>query len=128
VTEWARLALAEPDEVKRASIGGVAKVFARLAERESAWNPGLEGWNVERSPVVMEWEDRGRLKERRGALLRLLQLRLGQEVPPDVQQAIQVQTDLAVLSAWFDQAVTVADLDQARHFLGLANGAATPTG
>jgi hypothetical protein len=122
VAEWARLALAEPDEARRGSIGGIAKIFANLAGRESVWNPVLEGWNVERSPVIMEWEQMGEKKASRQRLLRLLQLRLGQEMPPDVQLVIQQQQDLATLSTWFDQAVTVAGLDQVRHFLGLANG------
>jgi hypothetical protein len=128
IAEWARLATAEPDEVKRASIGGVAKVFARLADREAVWKPVLEGWNVERSPVVLEWEMKGELRASRQKLLRVFQVRLGQEVPPDVQQAVQEQQDLAVLAAWFDQALTVPDMEQARRFLGLANGAARPGG
>jgi hypothetical protein len=122
VAEWARLATQEPDEERRASIGGLAKVFARLAEREAVWNPVLEGWNVERSPVIMEWEERGRLKDKRESLLRLLEIRFNQSIPADVLQAVQQQIDRAILSQWFDESVLARDMDAVRHVIGLTNG------
>ena len=63
---------------------------------------------------------------RLGKACRQLQLQLGQEVPPDLKQAIQQQKDLATITGWLEQVLTVADLDQARHVLGLTNGSAKP--
>ena len=128
VAEWARLAAIEPNEERRASLGGLAKVFARLAEREAAWNPVLEGWNVERSPVIMEWEERGEkrglLKGSRDSLLRVLRARLNQEPPAEILHAVEQQEDLGVLSRWIDEASTASGLAAVRRVLGLANGSA----
>src|SRR5262249_27156039 len=48
-SEWARLAGDEEDELRRADLGGLARVFVELAGRRPIWAPVLEGWKVERS-------------------------------------------------------------------------------
>ncbi len=124
VAEWRRLADEEPDVSRRAEFAGLALVFADLAKCANVWRKGLEGWNVQRSQIVMEWEARAELRAVRSKLLRLFRLRLKQELPPEVAQAVDNQADLATLDQWFDQAATVDTLDQARTILGLAAGGA----
>ncbi len=130
VAEWRRLADAEPDAVRRGNYGGLARVFANLIKRQGVWRKGLEGWNVERPDIVLEWEAtgeargeaRGRLLTTRANLLRALKVRLNQEPPADVVQAVQSQEDLAKLDEWFDRALTANNLDEVRAALGLGPG------
>src|SRR5258708_6839853 len=65
IEEWKRLALTEPDEEKLRAYAGLALVIAGLAGCLDSWEKGLEGWNVERSRVTLEWERHG---EERGEL------------------------------------------------------------
>lgn len=122
VAEWRRLAEAEPDERKRADYGGLARVFAILARRADVWNQGLEGYNVERASIFLEWEARGELRKARADLLRALELRFKTAVPPEVARAVQAQADQTTLNHWFDLALTADSLDQVRAAFGL-NGA-----
>src|SRR5205085_1340191 len=118
--EWARLAGEEPDLRKRADLGGLAGVFAGLAGRKAVWHTVLEGWAVERSQFLEEIERRGELRSARSYPLLLLRTRLRQEVPADLVQAIQQQTDSATLDRWFNEAMTLTSLDEARAALGLS--------
>ncbi len=120
--EWAELAIEEPDLRIRADLGGLAKVFADLADRRSIWNPLLEGWNVERSAYVEEIETRGQVKALRATILRILGRRPIGALPAELVEAVQQQKDLATLERWIDQVITVSSLDEARAALGL-NGA-----
>ena len=118
----------QPDEERRGELGGIARVFADLADRQAVWKTVLEGWNMKRSVVVQEWqaqgEMRGLLKASRQKLLQVLRFRFGQELPPEAPQAIEGQEDLSQLDRWFDQALAAKTVDEVRTFLGLTNGAA----
>ncbi len=83
---------------------------------------------MERSKVIMEWENRGRLKSLRETLLRVLQVRFTQSPPDDLAQAIQQQDNADTLSHWFDLALTAASLEQMRSLLQNGNGNGTRPG
>jgi hypothetical protein len=59
----------------------------------------------------------------RANILRILTLRFGPELPTDLIQVVQAREDRATLDRWFDLALTVVSLDQARAAFGLGNGA-----
>jgi hypothetical protein len=131
VQEWRRLTSLQADEQRRADLGGLVRVFAELAGREEVWARGLEGWDVERSKVVMEWEARGEARGRaegraetlavlRAKLLRLLEARFPGALPAEVVTAVSAQADAAVLADWLIQAPTAATLDEVRAAFGLA--------
>jgi hypothetical protein len=56
IAQWKRVAEAEPDARRRADYGGLALVFAELAACRLEWKSALEGWNVEQSVQVLEWQ------------------------------------------------------------------------
>jgi hypothetical protein len=120
VKEWGRLAGAETDERLRADLGGIARVFAALADRGEVWNPLLEGWNMERSLFLEEIERRGQLRATRTHMILVLRTRLKKEVPADLVEAIHRQTDPTTLDRWFNEALLVDTADDARVRFGLS--------
>jgi hypothetical protein len=119
IEEWKRQALTETEEEKRRSHGGLALVFAEKAGCLSASQTVLEGWNVERSQVLLKSEERGELKTNRALLLELLKLKFNQEVPADMVQLVEAETNLTTLHTWFQEAVNVPDLDSMREKLSV---------
>jgi hypothetical protein len=117
--EWALLAGEEPDPRRRADLGGLARVFADLADRRRFWGHVLEGWNVERSPFLEEIERRGQMRTSRTYVQLVLRTRLGHDLPGELIAAIEQQTDPATLDHWFKRALTITSLDEARAALGL---------
>jgi hypothetical protein len=120
--EWGRLAAGEKDERRRADLGGLAGVFAELADRRPIWKPVLEGWNVERSVFVEEMERRGELRNARTFVELVLRTRLRQHLPPDLLEVIQRQMDQDTLHRWLTEASTIDTLEQARDLLSRAGG------
>ncbi len=118
VREWRRLVEALVDEPQWGEYGGIALVFADLPGCRAVWETGLEGWNVKTSQIVEEWKEEGRAegdrRTSRAKLLRLLQLRFGPDLPADLQQAVEGQSDPAALDRWFDLAGTATSLDHFR--------------
>lgn len=121
VTEWRRLAEQEPNARLRGDYAGLALLFAELAERRGVWEKGLEGWNVQRSKIALEWETRGQVKALRADMLRVLRFRFG-EPPTDVVATLEAQEDPVKLDAWFDGALAAGTLDEVRRLLGVAAG------
>jgi hypothetical protein len=141
IEEWKRLASAEPDRRTRGDLAGLAKVFAELADRQDVWKAGLEGWDVEESMVVKEWQEQalakglarglaqglaegqsiGAVTATRAKLVRLMEKRFGPSLPADLVAAVNAQTDLATLDRWFDDAITVG-LAELRTAVGLSAG------
>jgi hypothetical protein len=127
VEEWRRVALREPDERRRGNNGGLARVLAELAGRQDVWAVGLEGWNVEVSQVVLEWqrqaraegEARGRVQGVRDITLRLLQKHLKSAALIDVVATVEGQSDPAVLERWLDAALTAQTWAEVRAAFGL---------
>jgi len=56
IAQWKRLAEAEPDPRRRADYGSLALVFSELTGCQPQWKSALEGWNMEQSAQVLEWQ------------------------------------------------------------------------
>jgi hypothetical protein len=127
VAEWQRLVLREPNERKRRDLGGLAKVFARLTERQDVWFPFLEGMNVEESSVLKEWADQGAVKALREKVLLVLRNKFPGELSPDLETILNRQSDAAVMSQWFDRAFDAQTLDEVRAAFGLSGSSPKKT-
>jgi hypothetical protein len=117
IAQWRQLAESEPDSRLRADYGGLARIFAELADRSPLWNQGLEGYNVETSQVVQEWMQQGEAKGRQmlqAKLLQVLRARFAVEPPQEIVQAVAAQHDLDVLGRWFDLVLTADSVEQVR--------------
>ncbi len=130
VEYWKRLASAEVDPHKRGDYGGLARVFAELCGRGQLWTKALEGWNVEVSQVVLEWQaqalERGLAQGRaemlpllRENLMELMRTRFQAELPVEFLTAVQNQTDPALLRQWFHRTLAAASLEELRGTFGL---------
>ena len=104
---WLELARQEPDPRRRGDYGGLALVFAELADHHAIWKQALEGWNVTESKQVLEWigegEGKGVVKGRiQGAadtLIGLLEERFPPSLPPELITAIRASTNVTELQA-----------------------------
>jgi len=131
IERWKELAQAEPEARRRADYAGLALVFAELADCRPAWQQALEGWNVEQSLQVLEWQAEA---EKRGlargkaeakaeakveALLRVLHKRFPAAASGDLEQVIRATSDLDQLDHWLDAAASASTLAQFRRLAGL---------
>jgi flagellar biosynthesis/type III secretory pathway protein FliH len=119
------------DPRRRGDWAGLALVFAEAAGTREAWKQALEGWNVEVSQQVLEWqaealqrglaegEARGEAKAKAEAVIGALRLRFGKKLPKKLQQAIAQTTALDQLNRWFEAAITAPSLDAFRVQAGL---------
>lgn len=131
IEEWKRLAEQEADSNLRSDYGGIALVFAELADVSAAWRRALEGWNVRQSQQVLEWQNQaraegkaeGQIKGQQSALLRVLQRRFLNPLSTDLVETIIAMNDLDVLARWLDAAVAAASLESFRASLHTRNGA-----
>jgi hypothetical protein len=121
IEEWKRLAQAEPDDRLRSDYAGLALVFADLARCRAVWKKALEGWNVQVSQQVLEWQaearQEGETTQARAKLMRILEFRFGSTIPKDLASEIAAQCDLDVLDRWFDVALASPDVDVFRAAL-----------
>jgi hypothetical protein len=133
IARWRQVAEQEPDARLRGDYGGLALVFADLADRREVWEKGLEGWNVEVSQVVEKWKadaraeglrqgrdeglrqgrDEGILLARREVLLDEFRDRFSQGIPEEVREAINRQTDPQVLREWLHRVRAADTLEKA---------------
>jgi hypothetical protein len=111
VGRWRTEVDQERDDRVRGDVVGLALVFAELVKRRPLWQRGVEGMNVERSQVVLEWEQRGELRERRTSLLELLDAKFAESLPAELRQKVEAEEDLAILRSWFRSAATAASLE-----------------
>jgi hypothetical protein len=122
IEQWKPLALAEPD-ARRADYGGLALVFAELTDCRPQWKKALEGWNVEQSRQVLEWqaiaEKRGKVEGKAESVLRVLQRRLGAAVPADLEAAIRGIAEQVQLDRLLDAASVAGSLDEFRRSVNL---------
>lgn len=118
IMEWRRLALEEPSAQRRGDYGGLALVFAELAGRRPVWREALEGWNMQVSQQVLEWQAEARieadLERSRKDILRALELRFRAPVPADLTATVTALADLDELSRWFDATLTSDSLEAFR--------------
>ena len=124
---WKQLAQAEPDARRRADYAGLALVFAELTDCRPLWKQALEGWNVEQSLQVLEWQAeaekrglaRGQAEAKVADLLHVLTKRFPRAVPADVERSIRETSDLEQLNHWLDAALDAATLTAFRQKAGL---------
>jgi len=103
----------------------LALVFADLTGRRAAWKESLEGWNVQVSQQVLEWQGKARQEgwqegettQAQADLMRILELRFGSPMPTDLASEIAAERDLDVLSRWLDATITSPGLDAFRAIL-----------
>jgi hypothetical protein len=118
IQRWKQLAEAEPNATRRADFGGLALVFAELTAHRRRWREALEGWNMRRSEQVMEWQAeaaaRTEIRVRQADILRILEVRFRRRPSQKLAEAVQAQTDAAVLQEWLDLAVTADSLQAFR--------------
>jgi hypothetical protein len=123
IEHWKRLAAAEPDNKRCADYGGLALVFAELTEGRPAWQQALEGWNVEQSQQVLEWQAKarkdGKVEGKAEWLLRLLERRFATQVPEEIATVILATKDVAQLDHWFEAAWRTESLDEFRRLVQL---------
>lgn len=111
IQKWKTLALLEPDERRRDEYAGLARVFADLAKRGHIWRKGLEGWNMRRSESVMEWQAEATAE----AVVKILRLRFGSDLPTELEQRIRATTDREKLDRWLEAAVKARSLNKFRQ-------------
>jgi len=116
IRRWRAEVEREPDMRVRGDVTELALVFAELSKRKTLWQRVLEGMNVERSQVVLGWEQRGEQrgeqKATRRSLIEVLQARFGKELPSWVIQKIEAEPNVSTLTAWLATAATVDSLDK----------------
>jgi len=86
----------------------------------------LEGWNLETSQQVLEWQAEaraagkiegkieGKAQGKAENVVTALRLRFGKKLTKKLQQTIMQCTDLDCLNQWFEAAVTAPSLDAFR--------------
>ena len=116
IERWMQLAQAEPDARRRADYAGLALVFAELTDCRPAWKQALEGWNVEQSVQVLEWQ----AKTKADDLLRVLGKRFPPGATADLERSIRQTNDMEQLDRWLDAALDTATLTAFRQKAGLA--------
>ena len=122
IAQWRGRAEAEPSLQRRAEYGGLALVFAELADRRAAWEAGLKGYNMKTSAVANEWRaegrtegrTEGRAEGRQSKVLRLLERRFGDALPDELRGAVIAEADLERLDRWFDAAIDAKSLAEFR--------------
>jgi hypothetical protein len=114
IKEWCRLALEETDEQWRSDYAALVLVFVGLTRHAAAWRKALEGWNMERSPQVLEWQAQ---RERR-AIRRVLEARFQEAVPADLAEVIAKLIDPDELDRWVEAAATALTLEAFRAAVG----------
>jgi hypothetical protein len=123
IGRWKAIAQAEPDARRRADYAGLALVFAELTDCRPVWKRELEGWNVEQSLQVLEWqaeaEKRGLTRGKVEALLRVVRKRFPPAVPPDVEEQIRAISDPDRLDRCLDAAASASSLAEFRRLAGL---------
>jgi hypothetical protein len=118
LAEWKRLADHEPDVAVRLQSAVDALVFAELPGVWTQWKQALEGWNVQVSQQVLEWQAEARAEAevltRRTDLLRVLEAHCGSQPPADLATVIEDSVDPQQLLRWLDVALKVKSYDAFR--------------
>jgi hypothetical protein len=110
IAEWERLADLELNPEVRLNYAADALQFSELQGVRGEWKQTLEGWNVNVSQQVLEWQ----AITRREVLVRLLERRCKAPVPSDLAEDIRTTQDTSVLMRWFDAAAEANTYDDFR--------------
>jgi hypothetical protein len=119
IGQWKTQATAEPDAARRGDWGGLALVFADAVDTGAVWKQALEGWNVETSQQVLEWQAKARIETRAKDIVSVLRLRFGNKLPKKLQQTIMETADEERLEQWLAAAVTATSLQAFRSAANL---------
>lgn len=133
---WVKLLQMEPSSPRRAEIAGLALVFASWRGLQKIWGPTLEGFDVDQIPIVREWKDaarregldKGVQQAHRHDIRTVVQVRFEEDLPPDLDNALQQMEDAATLEQWFRLSLktpTLADF-RAAIVSSRTNGIANP--
>jgi hypothetical protein len=114
---WRREARRLPNPLDRGDVGLMAKVFARLARRSPVWEAGLEGWDVETSPVLDEYRAKfkalglaeGRAEGQRNLILQVGEKKFGRPPTRKQRAALDAVADLARLGRIGGRLLDAAD-------------------
>ena len=120
IQRWLELARRVTDPQRRADLG-LVRVFAELTNCQDVWRKALEGWDMQESQLVKEWEDKarreGKIEGKAEALLLFLQKRF-KTVPDDLRGAIMAAPEDR-LTAWLDLAFAARSLRRFRAQAGV---------
>jgi hypothetical protein len=119
IGQWKRLAEGEPDVHRRADYGGLALVFAELAGRLAAWRQALEGWSMQQSQQVLEWQREAEIRQMQSVILEGINRRFRVDASGDLRESIEGSTDLAQLRQWCNSLFEADTFDAFRAALGL---------
>jgi len=126
IRRWRAVLEGEADAEIRGNVVGLAKVFSVLSKRKEVWTEGLKDMDVQRSPVVVEWENRGiaigkaegvaigkaegvaigEARGRRETLLQILTARFGVANLGLITGIIEQESDVERLKRWTTLAIT----------------------
>jgi hypothetical protein len=70
---------------------------------------------MKRSESVMEWQAEARAEARAEDVIKVLRLRLGPDVPAEVEERIRATTNLEQLDRWLEAAVRARTLNKFRQ-------------
>jgi hypothetical protein len=124
IKRWKSVVEKEKDEARRLLYRDWVLVMAELTKRQVNWQKALEGWMERKSMIIDGWigegVDKGRLQEKRAAVLRVMGRRLRQDVPEPIRLAVEGTNDLATLDKWLDAAADADNLADLRRGMKLA--------
>ena len=108
---WTTLSLRLSDSERRQA-AVLALIFSELTDSRPVWKPVLEAITMNESTflreVRTEARQQGRLELQRENLTRVLRTKLSSEALARANGQIEKQEDLAILSQWFEQALTLS--------------------
>jgi len=110
---WREVADTVTDRRLKAELRLVA-VYAQLTGHERQWQKNLEGFDVQESVIVKEWQDEAKVQILVENLSTILREKFG-AVPDEVVAKIEGTTDLTVLRHWNLVAAKVDSLDKFRQ-------------
>jgi hypothetical protein len=119
IARWKEIAQAEQDPRRRADYAGLALVFADLTRCRAVWRRHLEGWNVEVSMQVLEWQEQAALRTKKDDVLRVLRKRLDSAIPAELEGTIRGASDPKQLDRWLDAAAGSSTLTEFRRLAGM---------
>jgi hypothetical protein len=123
IERWKKAVELEADLDRRQMYRDSALILSELTKRQVNWLKGTEGWMARESTLINSWlnqgEERGEIRTKRAALLRLIQRRLQDPVPEALNLAIEGTNDVTTLDRWFDAAIDAATVAALRREMKL---------
>jgi hypothetical protein len=115
---WKTIAATEPNGAHRVTYGLLVTIFAELTGCADLWRSALKEWDMRESTLVNEWKAEwiaeGEAKGERRALVLVLGQKFHTPVPRDLVEAVEAQSDRAVLARWLTIAIDADSLEAFR--------------